>query len=276
MSISDTSLSPSTPAVFADNWCICAGDLVKVTHSIWLALARGLGVFLLPCSVFALDPAKSVHHLNCQNWLRENGLPANGINAITQTKDGYLWLGTQLGLFRFDGLEFTQVPLPNEPQFQNQVVSTLSNSKKAGLWFGIRDGPVAGYSESGGFASLEGQPWVDRWMNVTCVGEMNDGSVWVGSAKGTTRWVPGNTNLTQSYKQLPHALVLHQDFHGRIWVGTAEQGLYYWHNGVLNPFADPSLAQESISALAVDSLDQIWVGTKVGLRARMPCITFSS
>ena len=44
-----------------------------------------------PVRSLALDPAKNVHQYNCQSWTRREDLPANSINAITQTKDGYIW-----------------------------------------------------------------------------------------------------------------------------------------------------------------------------------------
>jgi ligand-binding sensor domain-containing protein len=83
-----------------------------------------------PVRSFALDPAKSVYQYNCQSWTRREDLPANSINAITQTKDGYLWLGTAKGLVRFDGFEFKVIGLPDNVQFQSQVISSLSSSKE--------------------------------------------------------------------------------------------------------------------------------------------------
>src|SRR5688572_5615787 len=70
-------------------------------------LPRALFLFILMGSrVFALDPAKSLFQYNCQNWTRQTGLPANKINAVAQSRDGYIWLSTQNGLVRFDGVEF--------------------------------------------------------------------------------------------------------------------------------------------------------------------------
>src|ERR1700690_3236075 len=56
--------------------------------------AMALLCLLGPVRSFALDPAKTVYQYNCQSWTRREDLPANSINAITPTKDGYLWLGT--------------------------------------------------------------------------------------------------------------------------------------------------------------------------------------
>ena len=48
-----------------------------------------------PVRSVALDPAKNVYQYNCQSWTRREDLPANSINAITQTKNGYLWFPAQ-------------------------------------------------------------------------------------------------------------------------------------------------------------------------------------
>ena len=79
---------------------------------------------LLAGRAFALDPTRSIYQYNCQNWTRHNGLPANKINSITQTRDGYLWLGTPIGLVRFSGLEFKAVPI-DLPQAQRQEASRV-------------------------------------------------------------------------------------------------------------------------------------------------------
>ena len=67
-----------------------------------------------PSSLFALDPQKSIAQYGQNVWLRKNGLPANAVNVVLQTHDGYIWLGTSAGLFRFDGVNFTKVNLDAE------------------------------------------------------------------------------------------------------------------------------------------------------------------
>ncbi len=64
-----------------------------------------------PGMALGLDLQKSLFQFNCQNWTRQGGLPADKINSITQTKDGYVWLGSQNGLIRFDGVEFKVIPI---------------------------------------------------------------------------------------------------------------------------------------------------------------------
>ena len=100
----------------------------------------GIGVFSLCFGTFALDASKSIYQYNCLTWSRQNGLPANSIRAISQTSDGYLWLGTQKGLVRFDGMNFLLVPVPNHPMWRSQTVGALTPRARGGLWFGIDKG----------------------------------------------------------------------------------------------------------------------------------------
>ena len=74
------------------------------------AMSRGLSRFGLVCllasPVWALDPHKALTQYSRTVWTQEHGLPQDTIRAIVQTTDGYLWLGTDEGLARFDGYDF--------------------------------------------------------------------------------------------------------------------------------------------------------------------------
>ena len=64
--------------------------------------------FLAPANrAWALDPAKALTQYTRTEWNQADGLPQNTIGVIAQTKDGYLWMGTNEGLVRFDGYDFT-------------------------------------------------------------------------------------------------------------------------------------------------------------------------
>lgn len=71
-----------------------------------------LAVVIIICGslpVLALDPQKTINQYGHNVWFRQNGLPANAVYVGLQGRDGYLWLGTSAGLFRFDGVNFTLV-----------------------------------------------------------------------------------------------------------------------------------------------------------------------
>src|SRR5688500_947657 len=106
-------------------------------HSLCLGLLAGIGFVLFPHSLSALDPGESTQQYNCRTWTRQNGLPVDGLQAITQTKDGFLWLGTQKRLSVFDGIDFTLVELPDQSRVRRQAISGLVRAQNGGLWFGI-------------------------------------------------------------------------------------------------------------------------------------------
>jgi len=231
-----------------------------------VAGAAALFCLLLPDRGVALDPAKDMLQYNCQTWNRQTGLPANGITSITQTKDGYLWLGTQIGMVRFDGIRFALFNLPDGPQFRRGVISSLSNSRDDGLWFGIFNGSFGFFSGQGKFSSPDDTTWADPGMNVISLREITDGSLWVGTDKGVARYVKGDPRATIFADRLPGVGVLVEDLQKRVWLGTAQRGLHYWQAGKIIPFPDDSLKQEPITSVGVDRQGQIWVSTPAGLR----------
>jgi PAS domain S-box-containing protein len=176
-----------------------------------------------------------------------------------------MWFGTQKGLVRFDGIEFTQISLPNDPQFRSQMVTAISSSRSGGLWFGIDSGAVGFYDGNKSFSSLERESWVSAQMNVRTLAEVDDGSLWVGSGKGTAHWIPDRTNETVFAGHIATVSSICEDSDHRVWLGTTELGLYYWQNGEFHQFPDEKLKKETIFALAVDAQGLLWVGTQWGL-----------
>src|SRR5580692_10810516 len=102
--------------------------------------------FFAPGSL-ALDPTRSIAEMNHRIYTQDDGLP-NHVNSITQTPDGYLWLGTGSGLFRFDGVHFDRVAAD---QLISSNVTAVAASPNGDLWIGylnggmsrLRDGAVA-------------------------------------------------------------------------------------------------------------------------------------
>ena len=232
----------------------------------WFCLACGCGLVLLPTILFALDPTRSLFQYNCQNWNRQNGMPVGGVNAVTQTKDGYLWLGTGNGLVRFDGDEFVLVPVPKGPQFSGAAISCLAAAKAGGLWFGVAGGAF-GHYDSGGFRASHSESWANSGLTILGVCEARDGALWLGGGFGAARVIEGDTNQTVELTEVSDCLSVFEDSHGRIWLGTTSKGVLLWQGGKLTHFPDESLNSCRVFAIAEDIQGQIWIGTDKGLRA---------
>lgn len=90
----------------------------------------------------ALDPARSITQYTHAVWQDRDGLPQNTVQAIVQTRDGYLWLGTEAGLARFDGARFVVFDQSNTPELRHSNVTALCEGRDGSLWIGTRGGGV--------------------------------------------------------------------------------------------------------------------------------------
>jgi PAS domain S-box-containing protein len=229
-------------------------------------LAAALSLcFLLPDCGFALDPGKSVFQYNCQSLIRQNGLPADRISTVVQSKDGYIWLGTQNGLIRFDGLEFKVIPI-NLPEAQGQDVRKLIASKDGEIRFAINNGGFGSY-DGKKFSAIGDDRWSRLDMDAITILETRDSTLWTGAQLGMGRWVkgkPGESFFDETTNRT--VLSLCEDPAGLVWLGTSEHGLYRWAEGKFVQISDDLLKKRNIFALAADSHGQIWAGTDYGLR----------
>jgi ligand-binding sensor domain-containing protein len=173
---------------------------------------------LAASQIWGLDSSMPLGQYGHDVWTSDSGLPQNSITAILQTRDGYLWLGTQEGLVRFDGVRFTVFDTRNTTDMPDDWIQTLLESKDGTLWIGTVTG-LARY-RSGEF--LPPLPGGLASAIVTSLLEKRDGSVWIGSSLGVTS-VSGETVRTFGEKDgLPPGRVfsLAEDAEGRLWAGT--------------------------------------------------------
>jgi len=219
-----------------------------------------------PICSFALDPNKDVYQYNCRTWLQQHGLPANGINAITQTKDGYIWLAANSGLVRFDGITFTSVGLARSPRLRSTQITCLSSSFQGGIWFGIKLSSFGYYDGRGKWTFGTDSQGVSDW-DVPAILEAKDGRLWIGGDKACVRVKNGNQLQPLFPDASPPAYVtcFVQDSEARIWVGTTGHGLYCFQQEKLVKFPDNALDSCTITALAQDNDGQLWVSTTSGL-----------
>ena len=88
-------------------------------------IAIGIVCLLPPLLQAGMDPSKSITQYVHEVWNTESGLPQNSVVAIAQTPDGYLWLGTEEGLVRFDGVRFVTFDKRNTPELQSNEVDSI-------------------------------------------------------------------------------------------------------------------------------------------------------
>lgn len=107
----------------------------------------------------ALEPTTPLAEFGRQSWAMENGLPQNSVHALVQTRDGFIWLGTEAGLVRFDGISFLVLDQHSRPAIPSGDIRSLVETPDGTLWVGTAEG-LARWKD-GAFARLgahEGSP----------------------------------------------------------------------------------------------------------------------
>lgn len=180
-----------------------------------------VGFLLTSCALswtlLALDPQKAISQYTHTLWTQEQGLPQDTIRAIAQTTDGYLWLGTNEGLARFDGYDFVTFT-KDGGALPESAVTTLYAGRDDTLWIGTFDSLVR-YS-NGKFTEFgveDGLPPGD----VNAVTEDGAGVVWVVSGGLLSRLQDGRffSYPKEELAPLESARVVYEDAEHNLWVG---------------------------------------------------------
>ena len=251
----------------------------------------------------ALEPTTPLANYGRQTWVMENGLPQNTVQALAQTRDGFVWLGTEAGLVRFDGNSFVLFDQNSRPALPGNDVRCLLAADDGGLWIGtsdglarLKDGVVTSFTTSNGLPGNLIRSLHQGQQGVVIVSTEN-GEVRVEGSRvepvlhkelqGTaalfeivmadgTRVLVNKTTLEAAHngrdqhwtvgKELPGSRIqtAYADREGGLWIGT-NGGLVRWTDGKLDrfPVTDP-LASASILAFMEDREGNLWVGTETG------------
>jgi len=220
-----------------------------------LLVAVGCGLLANPIFANTNEPVTAGGFV-FRTWGTEAGLPQNTVSVIRQTRDGYLWLGTQGGLARFDGVRFKTYGqaqgLPSVP------VRALCEDHEGRLWIGTYGGGLScwrnGRMET--FAEAQGL----RDVNVTALAEDATGRMWVGTATGLSLFQDGKAVRDEALSGLGTGLI-RAVLRGRrdvMWISSSH-GLFEFVGGRLTECIGP-LGDEKISAycLLEDRDGNLW------------------
>ena len=229
-------------------------------------LRLALPLWLLAASqihLLALDPKLELDEYTVEHYSTENGLPQSSVLAMTQTRDGYLWLGTYEGLARFDGLKFTVFDKSNTPEMESNGIKALAEDREGRLWVGTTSGLLL-YNQ-GHFQRFDKRQGL-RSHFILCLFLDSSGTLWVGTTGGLHRWDDNHFQKFTTAQGLSSNYItsLADDGSGGIWVGTGK-GLNHFQNGKIEIFdAGRGLPHSDIRALHLDRQGTLWIGTSGG------------
>lgn len=195
-----------------------------------------------------------------RSWQREQGMPQDLVRAVAQTRDGYLWIGTDDGVARFDGVKFVSFGLPEG--LHSGPVRALFGDSHDTLWIGSVGGGLIRWQD-GYFTTLTMKDGLPS-DSITALTEDSDGRLWIGTEAGLVLWEKNHlTPLAAMDKFQGKAITtLFKDRQGNIWVGVAGTGVFEFQSGKFIQLADTAtegLLQDP-HCLLVDKRGRVWIG----------------
>ncbi len=273
---------------------------VKALHPrAWPILAVAVLLLAAAGSACALDPGKRFHHYVKDTWSIEEGLPQISALAFAQDAEGYLWIATQAGLARFDGVRFTTFDARNTPALPGSFVQALWVDRRGRLWVGTYKG-MARRDRSGFSAVPAKQGNLERAIDIQQIGETGDGRIIATALQGVFEatgdalralpsarpgaawglvvddaaiWIGREGGVEMIDGRGSHWLPLPdgdaglrvtrlERTQGLLWAGTT-RGLFFRSGGRWQRHAgDPRIAELPIAALHADGDGNFWVANE--------------
>lgn len=198
-------------------------------------------------------------------WTTEEGLPQNSVNAILQTRDGYLWFGTFGGLARFDGVKFTIFNSGNTPGLKSNRILSLYEDRGGTLWVGAETGEVMNFKDGVGrtYTTEDGLPGGFVWA----FEEDHNGTLWIGTRNGLVRFADDRFTVYTVRDGLPgdEVWAVDEDDAGRLRLVT-DKGVVLFHAGKFTTHMPPTgLMRDMWAASYVRPGGGMWIGTKSGV-----------
>jgi ligand-binding sensor domain-containing protein len=160
------------------------------------------------------DPPRFVH----EAWTVDDGLPVNSVNAVLQSRDGYIWLATWDGLVRFDGARFALFNTGNTEGLPSNRIIRMMESADGALWLLTEQDHLVRVRR-GEFLHLDRSHGVPEG-GAKLLYEDRAGTVWIGTTRGVGS-MRGDRFIPVAERAIAGQVVsLHRDAGGALWVGT--------------------------------------------------------
>lgn len=190
-----------------------------------LALALALPCLAaLAAPAAALDPGVPLGQLTRSQWRLEEGLPQDSIQAVLQTQDGFLWIGTRAGLARFDGVFFAAFDHLNTPALRNSSIQALAEDPSDGtLWVGTEGGDLLRYRDGAFRRFGRDDGLITPRITTLAVGQ--PGELWIGTyGQGVIRFAGGHF---AAVGELPHGIIsrIERADDGDLWIASYGGGV---------------------------------------------------
>jgi ligand-binding sensor domain-containing protein/signal transduction histidine kinase len=225
----------------------------------------GLAVVCFAATAQALDPNRAMADYVHDRWGVQQGFAGGAVYAIAQTADGYLWLGTERGLVRFDGLSFRMFDHTNSAALPAGPILDLMTDADGNLWIRPQSRSMLRYRD-GIFQDV--MPDLDKarsGVTAMCRGPHGE-ALFAVRATGVFRYDGGRFERLVTTAERSNLLVISMTRTGddRVWMGTRDAGLFFMNQG--QPAAvSERLPDRKINCLLPVGDRELWIGTDNGV-----------
>ena len=204
--------------------------------------------------------AQGANNLGHQSWSTENGLPQNSVHQVFQSRDGYIWIATEDGVARFNGIEFKVFNHENTAAFTSDDSCCFAQDSAGSLWIGTTDGLLQ-YSDGKfrRYSATDGLPS----GGITSIATENDGTLLVLTGNRITRFDgKGFSPLTLPASAIPAGIAADD---GSIWI-TSNSGIFQFQHGQILPQSlNPTPLIADVVGIGVLSGNGLWLRTDSSL-----------
>lgn len=214
-----------------------------------------------------LDPHKKVEQYLVDQWDTAAGIPSDTILTISQTPDGYLWIGTSRGLVRFDGMKFTAPPFEKAEKIFTQEIRHLFVDRQGVLWIGSGAGLASYRSCQRGVKIFSPADGISD-DGIRHIGENMRGDLWISfTASHVNRFSNGKFTAFDASHGLEGTKInaIVENSHGNLLFGSRENGIFSYRDGTFISFPVSGLKNVLITTMYEDRNSDLWIGTNNGL-----------
>jgi len=215
----------------------------------------------LTSAALGLDPHKPISQYVHRVWHSDDGLPQNSAQAMLQTNDGYVWIGTQEGLVRFNGIDFKVFNKANTEAIRHNDVRVLYQDREGALWIGTLGGGLVRYWDKQ-FTNYTTQNGLSN-NAITCILQDRQGNLWVGTYNGLNEFTGGKIVVFNRTNGLSDNWVraIAEDREGKLVV-AGHNGLDVIVKGTpMGPYLPGLTRGKPVHALFVDNAGSLWIAT---------------
>lgn len=216
----------------------------------------------------ALDPQKRLTQYTRTVWTQEHGLPQDTIRAIAQTADGYLWLGTDEGLARFDGYEFV-VYHKNGGSLPGNSVTVLYADRDGSLWIGTSDGLT--HYQGGRFTTYTTKDGlIDN--AITSIFQDHEGALWIAAGVFLSRFQDGHflNYLPKDGLPIQAVRAIYEDRQHTLWIAGFGGVVQFTGGRFVTVIGPAGLNGNIVTVMLKDHRDHLWIAGSKGLLELQP------